>query len=67
MQQLIKNFYREGRGRWVCAQSCRFNSPVGAIHVATGTTVMRGYAIRGFDLAAALDAEMERQERERRS
>jgi hypothetical protein len=64
MRQFIKHFYREGRGRWVCATSCKYSSPVGDIHVVTGTTVMRGLSFRSFDVAAALDGEYDRQEQD---
>jgi hypothetical protein len=61
MQNFIKHFYREGRGRWVCFEPADFRSRVGSIHVSPGTTIMRGYSIEDFDLAAVMDAEYERQ------
>lgn len=60
MEQFIRNFYREGRGRWVCRNSCDYLSPVGPIHVVSGTIVHRGLSFRNFDLAAALDEHFEK-------
>ena len=65
MGQFFKHFYREGRGRWVCTSSCDFESPVGAVHVATGTTVMRGLSFRAYDVGAALDQEYDRLEQDK--
>ena len=66
MQDLIRNFDREGPGRWVCRQSCSVQVAAGRIHVACGTRVMRGLRFENYDIAAALDEEYERQQRKPR-
>jgi hypothetical protein len=66
MHNFVKHFYREGRGRWTCLESCDFSATVGNIHVASGTMIHRGYSINDFDLAAHMDAEYDRQQRAHR-
>jgi hypothetical protein len=61
MQDVLRSFNREGQGRWICRQSCSFESPVGRVQVAAGTRVERGLRFLNFDLAAALEAEYEKQ------
>jgi len=61
MGDVIKNFNREGPGRWLCRQSCSFQSPAGRIQVAAGTRVERGLRFINFDLGAALDEEYAKQ------
>ena len=61
MHDFIRHFYREGRGRWVCFESCYFNAPIGRIHVSSGTEIHRGYSINDYDLASKMDDEYERQ------
>jgi hypothetical protein len=61
MQDAMKNFNREGPGRWICRQSCSFQSPAGTVQVATGTRVERGLKVAGFDLGAALEEAYARQ------
>ena len=60
MEQFLKNFVRQGPGRWRCVQSCTFDSPVGRIQVAIGTVVMRGVKFMNFDIAEALEAEYQK-------
>lgn len=64
MQNFIRHFYREGRGRWMCFESCDFDAPVGHVHVSPGTMIHRGYSINDFDLAARMDTEYDRQEQD---
>jgi len=48
----------------MCFESCDFDAPVGHIYIAPGTLIHRGYGINDFDLAARMDAEHDRQERD---
>jgi hypothetical protein len=64
MKNFIRNFLRDSRGRWTCAQPATLDTPAGRIQVAIGTTFTRGTKFMNCDLAAMLDCQQAKDDRQ---
>lgn len=57
MQNFIKHFRRDGKGRWTCFEAATLETPAGRIQVTPGTTFTIGTKFMNFDMAKMLDTE----------
>ena len=57
MKRFLNLFVRVGPGKWTCVRSGQYVGPQGRIQVTVGTTVTKGTAFMGVDLAAILERE----------
>lgn len=55
-QKLVDGFVRVKEGEWLCRAPVTIHSPQGAISVTPGVVYHKGRPVRGFDVAAFLDA-----------
>jgi len=55
VETLLKNFVRDGEGRWTCFEHAELDTPAGRIEVTPGTTFIRGIKFMNCDVAALLD------------
>ena len=63
MENFIRHFVREGRGRWVCREPAEIRLPEGRVQVAPGSVFTRGTKFMNVDLAQLLDEQYEKDEK----